>query len=117
MKIAPVSADLLIKLAITAAVVGLGIYAVRRASAAAGSLSDQITAAFTGIKDTVSGAVDTVTSLPGRVADYVVEGAQAGGQNWQDQYAVNPPTRDDYAGVYQGPLVNDAGMDFGMLSG
>lgn len=59
MKIAPVSADLLIKLAIAAAVIGVGIYAVRRASA--------------GISATVAELAD----LPSQIADYSIEGVKA----------------------------------------
>jgi hypothetical protein len=117
LKIAPVSADLLIKLAIAAAVVGLGIYAVRRASAAAGSIADQISAGLGSIKDTVGGAIDTVTALPGQIADYAIEGARTGGAAWQSQTAERPPDQQEFIGKYEGPLVNDSGYDFGQLSG
>ena len=49
MKVAPVSADLLIKLALGALVVGAAVYAVRKLQGAAGSLVD-------GVWDSASGA-------------------------------------------------------------
>jgi hypothetical protein len=117
MKIAPVSADLLIKIAIGLAVVGVGIYAFRKASDAAGSLADSLASVVSGVTGGINEAVDTVIALPGKVADYVVEGAKTGGQAWQDNTAARPPSQQEFFGNYQGPLVNDAGYDFGQLSG
>lgn len=117
MKIAPVSADLLIKLAIGAVLIGAGVYALRKVSAAAGGLVDQFTATIDSLKTGVSDAVDTVTELPGRVADYVIEGAQSGGAAYQERTTERPPSQQEFFGTYQSPLVNDSGMDFGALSG
>jgi hypothetical protein len=117
MKVSPVSADLLIKLAIGAAVVGLGIYALRRASDAAGDLFKGLTDAVDNVKATVGGAIDTVAAIPGQIADYAIEGARTGGEAWQSQTTERPPNQQEFIGKYEGPLVNDAGMDFGQLSG
>lgn len=99
MKIAPVSADLLIKLAIAGLAVGAVVYAINKAT---GKLT---------------GAADWVTGLPGRALDSVTTTAKEGGAAWQDRTTPNPPTASEYFGKYKDPLVNDAGMDFGQLGG
>lgn len=99
MKIAPVSADLLIKLAIGAAALGAAWYVVSKGKAALSALTD----------------------LPGKAWAGVVDSAKIGGATWKDQYSVNPaPTignSSGYGGKYKGPLVNNDGYDFGQLSG
>lgn len=65
MKFAPISADLLLKLALIAGGIGLAVYLVRRASGA------------------VSGAVDTVVAGAQQVADAVITGVNpTNPQNW-----------------------------------
>jgi hypothetical protein len=98
MKIAPVSADLLIKLALAAAVLG-GLYYVAKR-----------------VQGGLAGALDSVTGIPGRIVDSVKATAQTGGAAWQDGIAANPPTT-PYTPTYKNPLVNDSGMDFGQISG
>lgn len=99
MKIAPVSADLLIKLALGVAALGAAWYVISKGRAALASITD----------------------LPGKAWDSVVETAKEGGGAWQDQYSINPaPTignSSGYGGKYTGPMVNDDGYDFGQLSG
>lgn len=113
MKVAPVSADLLIKLAVGAAAVFAVVYVVRKGT------------------QSVQGAIDSITSLPSRAWSGLSEYAQSGGAAFQDQYSENPaPTIANssgygpaktppmvYGSKYNGPLVNDQGMDFGNLSG
>lgn len=106
MKIAPVSADLLIKLALGALVIGAGVYLVR------------------GGVQSIKGALDKITGLPGAALDYVTEAAKSGGEAFKAQYEENtspfggpPGSATAYGGKYKGPLVNDQGMDFGSLSG
>lgn len=67
MKIAPVSADLLIKLALIAAVVGGGVYLVRRASSAIGG-------ALPDFPD-VGAWVDSATNFVGDVGSVASDGA------------------------------------------
>lgn len=68
MKFAPVSADLLIKLALIAGAVGLAVYVVRRSQAA------------------VSGAVDQLVDQAGAVADAVIVGMNPHDPgNWVNQ--------------------------------
>ena len=65
MKLAPISVDLLLKLALIAGGIGLVVYLVRRASGA------------------VSGAVDTVVAGAQHVADAVITGVNpTNPQNW-----------------------------------
>lgn len=101
MKVAPVSADLLIKLAVGAVVVGAAWYLLRKGQAALGE------------------AITSITSLPGKAIGKVVESAKQGGGAWQDQYSLSSPpsisNASGYGGKYKGPLVNDAGMDFGLF--
>ena len=101
MKVTPVSADLLIKVGIGIAVAGAAWYLLRKGQAAIGD------------------AITSITSLPGKAIDKVVETAKTGGGAWQDQYSINPPptigNSSGYGGKYKGPLVNDAGMDFGLF--
>jgi hypothetical protein len=103
MKIAPVSADLLIKLGLAAVAVVAVVYVVRKSTGA------------------VQGAIDSITSLPSRAWTGVSAYAKDGGSAFLDQYSVNPaPTIGNgsgYGGKYNGPLVNDQGYDFGALSG
>jgi hypothetical protein len=94
MKVAPVSGDMLIKLAIGAAVVGVAWWAVRRG------------------QQSVADAIDYVTSLPERAIEAVAEVAREGGATWQGGYTEKPPTQQEYFGKYQSPMVNDQGMDF-----
>lgn len=65
MKVAPVSADLLVKLAIGALVVGGGVYLVRRAWAGLPTLPD--------VGGLVSGAIDTVGDFASDTADAVTD--------------------------------------------
>lgn len=102
-KVAPPSADLLIKLAVGLVVIGGVAYVVNRGA------------------KSVQSAVDSITSLPSRAWSGLTSYAQLSGGAFQDQYSINPaPTianGSGYGGKYNGPLVNDAGMDFGALSG
>lgn len=99
MRVAPVSADLLIKLALGAAVLAGAWYAYSKGRA----------------------ALSAITDLPGKAWESVVDTAKTGGAAWQDQYAENPPPSiangSGYGGKYAGPMVNDDGMDFGQISG
>jgi hypothetical protein len=102
LKIAPVSADLLIKLALLASAVGVVAYGYKK------------------ITGSVSGAIDSVTGLPGRAWDATTAATKEGGTTWQDRITPNPPASSpdlDYFGKYRDPLINNAGMDFGNLSG
>jgi hypothetical protein len=116
-KIAPVSADLLIKVAIGLAVIGAGVYLLRKASDTVSSLGDGIGNAFSSVTGAVGEAYDAVVAVPGQIADYAIATAQTGGQAWQDNVAARPPSQQEFFGTYQGPLVNDDGYDFGQLSG
>lgn len=95
MKVAPVSADLLIKLALAAAALGVLIYGYKKAS----------------------GAITDLVSLPGRAIDAVTATAKEGGAAWQAQTTPNPPDQQGFYGTYQGPLITDQGFDFGQVSG
>jgi hypothetical protein len=102
LKIAPVSADLLIKIALAAAAVGVVLYGYKK------------------LTGSVSSAIDTITGLPGRAWEATVATAKEGGAAWQDRIAPNPPASSpdlDYYGKYKDPLVNNDGIDFGNLSG
>lgn len=59
MKVAPVSADLLIKLALVALVVGGGVYLVRRASGAIGDALPDVGGWIDAVSDSVSNATDS----------------------------------------------------------
>lgn len=99
MKIAPVSADLLIKLALGAAVLGGLFFGYKKMTA------------------TLSHAFDSVTGLPARVYDNAIVAAKEGGATWQDRTNPNPPDQQAVFGTYKGPLINNDGYDFGQLSG
>lgn len=101
MKIAPVSADLLIKLALgAAAVAALAYFASKGAKS-------------------IQGAIDAISGLPGRALDAVTGAAQAGGAAWQDGYAENPAPSitapSGYGGKYKDPMISDDGMDYRMF--
>lgn len=114
MKIAPVSADLLIKLALGAALLGGVAYLVNRGIKGVGSAVDGLKATF-----------DTIAAAPGKALDSVVESvvetAKEGGATWQagskpnDNYSNEG--RGSYYHKYDNPLMNDDGYDFGNLSG
>ena len=79
MKIAPVSGDMLVKIAL-GGLVGLAAwYAVRQVKAAAGSFADSVSAApgkaWEAISSTVGGAIDAVISAPGAVIEAATEKA------------------------------------------
>lgn len=116
MKIAPVSADLLVKLAIGLAVVGGAWYVLSKG--------------VSGFKN----AVSSITNLPGdlyhsaadkvgQVADAAIASAKEGGATWQAGYVPNDNYGNEgrysvpYVGKYSNPMVNDMGYDFGQLSG
>lgn len=106
MKVAPVSADLLIKLALGAVAVGVAVYAFKKVT---GALGDAAGAP--------GRAIDYLVSLPGKAIEAVKEIAQEGGAVWQGNTAERPPTEQEFFGKHNGPLVNDDGVDFGQLSG
>lgn len=64
MKVAPVSADLLIKLALGAAVVGFAVYGLRRVSGAAGEVFSEAGAAISDAVTFVGETADNVVSTP-----------------------------------------------------
>lgn len=64
MKITPVSADLLIKLALGAAVIGAAVYAVRRASSAAGGLLTDAGQAVSAAVGIAVETADNTVSMP-----------------------------------------------------
>ena len=100
-KIAPVSADLLIKQALGAAAVAALVYVAK-----------------SGAKS-LQGAIDAVTGLPGRALDAVTGAAQAGGAAWLDGYAQNPAPSitapSGYGGKYKDPMISDDGIDYRMF--
>ena len=93
MKIEPVSADLLIKLALAALAVGAVVYLVRS------------------VGGTLSGALDGITGLPGRAADAVKQMAATGGEAFSAQTIERPASQQDYFGRFQGPLINNSGVE------
>lgn len=107
MKVAPVSADLLIKLAVGAAVLGLGYWAINRS--------------ISGLKDTLGAILDAPGKVYDTVVESVVETAREGGAAWQAGYVPNPDYGNEGRNYgtpkYSNPLVNDQGYDFGQLSG
>ncbi len=105
MKVAPVSADLLIKLAVGAALLGGAYWMVRKG--------------VTGISNLPGALIDSVKKTVSDVADAAVATAQEGGATWQAGYAPLDYSHEgnNYVPKYSNPLVNDQGYDFGQLSG
>lgn len=99
MKLAPVSADLLIKLALVAAGIGLVIYGVRKAGQ----------------------GINTLAGIPGRAYDSVVENVSAAGAAVADfprrLVLGDAPTLADAANANttDNPLVTPDGMNFGLF--
>lgn len=102
MKVAPVSADLLIKLALVALVVGGGVYLVRRASNAIGGAFDVLP----DLPD-VGAWVDSAARFAGDVGDTVGSGAGWVGDTFGGTaHITNPatfPTLDNQWGIYLTP--------------
>lgn len=122
MKIAPVSADLLIKLGLGVLVLG-GVYLAY--SKATGSISQAIDGikeslgiTIDGIKQSIGETVDSVTGAPGRVLDWAATEADTRGAAIQSANAPQSPAMQEATGrTYSNPLMNNDGMDFGQLSG
>lgn len=67
MKIAPVSGDLMVKLAVGVLVVGVVYYAAKKASDSVSSIADKVFSTAQGAVDTIKNAADSVslnTTLP-----------------------------------------------------
>jgi hypothetical protein len=75
-KVAPVSADLLIKLALGAALIGAGVWAVRRATAAASDAAGKFWDTAT---DSARGLADSVTPWNNENVIYRAANAATGG--------------------------------------
>ncbi len=91
MKVAPVSADLLIKLALAAAVIGVGVWAVRRT-----------TSAISGAIPDVGGWIDDASSRLGVVMDSLGAGVTSFSERWGVNHAIPPdqfPTLDNPWGI------------------
>lgn len=105
MKVTPVSADLLIKVGIALAVAGAAYYIVKK-----------------GISG-VTGAIDTITGLPGKAVAAVKEAAKSGGETWQAGMTPTPvapnakSAADNYQLPYGSPMINADGMDFSQMGG
>lgn len=106
MKIAPVSADLLIKLAVGAIAIGGVIWLANKG--------------INGVKS----AFDSIANAPGKILDSVIESvvetAKEGGATWQEGSRPDENYGHEgrnYGHKYPNPLMNDDGMDFGQVSG
>jgi hypothetical protein len=114
MKIAPVSADLLIKIALGAALLGGTYWVLSRGLAS-------ITGAIGSLADLPGNLASKASEYVGEVADEVIVAAKEGGATWQAGYVPNPDYGNEGRNYgtpkYSNPLVNDQGYDFGQLSG
>lgn len=111
MKIAPVSADLLIK-------IGFGVLLLGGAYLAVKGVKGSISETITSLQNSVTSAVDNVTGAPGRVLDWATTEAETRGAAIQQGITPQSEEMQDLTGrVYTNPLVNNGGMDFGQLSG
>lgn len=118
MKIAPVSADLLIKLALTAAAVGLAVLAYKKLT---GQIDDTLItlSELPGkVWAKVAKVTDDIVAAPGKVADAVIVSAKEIGTGWQYQYQEQTPAMQEATGrKYNGPLISNDGMDFSPFGG
>jgi hypothetical protein len=110
-KVAPVSADLLIKLAIGAVLIGgLALLAIKGKTALTGlmgSLASLPGKAIDAVTTTASNAGKAVAGTAGAAWGASVDG---------DKYTVNSPAEQAATGkVYRGSMVTNDGMDFTMF--
>lgn len=111
MKVAPVSADLLIKL-------GLGVLLIGGAYLAVKSIGGNITDTINGLKKTVTGVFDGVTTAPAKVLDWATTEVHTRGEALQQANRPQSLELQDLTGrTYSNPLMTNDGMDFGQLSG
>ena len=118
MKITPVSADLLIKLAMAGLAVGAVLYLVNRGTNAASGALQSLADLPGRVWDSVTGVAEDIIAAPGKVADAVILSTQEAGQGWQYQYQEQTPAMQGATGrKYNGPLISNDGMDFSPFGG
>ena len=111
MKVAPVSADLLIKIGLGLALLGAGYLAYR-------GINGGIHEAIDKMKQSVTGVFDSITAAPGQAYDWAVTETQTRGAAIQAHNAPQSQEMQDLTGrTYSNPLMTNDGMDFGQLSG
>lgn len=112
-KVAPVSADLLIKLTLGVAVLGVMYFGYNKVLHAASGLLDVPGRVYDTVSENVVKAAEVVADLPRKIVMGDAQSAGEAGQQWQDQYAKQPASAQGYGGTYQGPLISDDGMNYG----
>ena len=66
----------------------------------------------------LTGAFDGLISMPGKVMDSVALSTKEAGAGWQNQYKEQAPEVQAGTGKkYEGPLINNGGMDFSPFGG
>ena len=111
MKVAPVSADLLIKIGLGVVLLGAAYFALNKTASTIGAQFDQL-------RKNISDTVDSVTGAPGRVVDWAATEADTRGAAIQAGNAPQSPELQDLTGrTYSNPLMTNDGMDFSQLSG
>ena len=118
MKIAPVSADLLIKLALTAAAVGLAVVVYKKLTGQIDDTLKTLSELPGKVWAKVTSVTDDIIAAPGQVADAVILSTTQAGQGWQLQYQPQTPAMQEATGrKYNGPLITNDGMDFSPFGG
>lgn len=116
MKVTPISADLLIKIALGAAVLGGMYWIVKRGA-------DGIKGAFASMANLPTKLASDAQAYAREIADAAIVTAKEGGSTWQQGYVPNENYSNEgrfslpTVQKYSNPLINDQGMDFGNLSG
>lgn len=115
MKVAPVSADLLIKIGLGVLVLGAGYLAFKRLS---GAVNGSVLQPLENLANSVKSGFQAVVDAPGHVADWALTETETRGAAIQAANAPQSQEMQDLTGrKYSNPLMNNDGMDFGLLSG